>query len=200
MALEVWFEFASTYSYPAVMRASGLAAARGIELRWRPFLLGPIFKAQGWQDSPFNLYPAKGRYMWRDLERTCERFGIPYKKPTDFPRSGLLPARIASHCADEVWVTEFIQNVFRANFADDADTRSVQVITTCLQRLNLDAGVIIDAANSEAARVNLRAQTERASDLGIFGAPTFVAGKELFWGHDRMEEAMDWHAAHGVQA
>src|SRR4051794_30007865 len=66
---EFWYEFASTYSYPAALRVAALADARGVSLVWRPFLLGPIFFAQGWRDSPFNVYPAKGRYMWRDLER-----------------------------------------------------------------------------------------------------------------------------------
>ena len=71
MAIEFWFEFASTYSYPAAMRVEAVAAARSVEVVWRPFLLGPIFVRQGWDDSPFNLYPAKGSYMWRDLERSC---------------------------------------------------------------------------------------------------------------------------------
>src|SRR5262245_51053650 len=69
--LDFWFDFASTYSYPAATRISPLAAIAGVTIRFRPFLLGPIFKAQGWETSPFNLYPAKGRYMWRDLERLC---------------------------------------------------------------------------------------------------------------------------------
>jgi 2-hydroxychromene-2-carboxylate isomerase len=70
-SLDFWFEFASTYSYPAAMRISALAEASGVDVRWRPFILGPIFKAQGWATSPFNLYSAKGRNMWRDLERIC---------------------------------------------------------------------------------------------------------------------------------
>ena len=93
-AAEFWYEFASTYSYPAAMRVAALAAARGVTLVWRPFLLGPIFAAQGWRDSPFNLYPAKGRYMWRDLERICARAGpavpaagpLPAKQPARRPR------------------------------------------------------------------------------------------------------------------
>ena len=68
--IEFWFEFASTYSYPAALRVDAAARSAQLELAWRPFLLGPIFKAQGWNDSPFNIHPAKGRYMWRDLERT----------------------------------------------------------------------------------------------------------------------------------
>ena len=69
--LEFWYEFASTYSYPAAMRIEKVTGAKGVNVRWRPFLLGPIFGAQGWNDSPFNLYPAKGKNMWRDIERTA---------------------------------------------------------------------------------------------------------------------------------
>ena len=94
--LEFWFEFASTYSYPAAMRVEAEAHARGIEVAWRPFLLGPIFAQQGWQDSPFNLYPAKGAYMWRDLERICESLGLPMRHPSVFPRNGLHAARVAA--------------------------------------------------------------------------------------------------------
>ena len=93
--LHFWFEFASTYSYPAALRVERVAAARGVPVVWRPFLLAPIFGEQGWRDSPFNIYPVKGRYMWRDLARICEKEGLPFRHPTRFPRNGLLPARVA---------------------------------------------------------------------------------------------------------
>jgi 2-hydroxychromene-2-carboxylate isomerase len=87
--IEFWFEFASSYSYPAALRIEEVAQRAGVRLIWRPFLLGPIFKAQGWNDSPFNIYPAKGNYMWRDLQRVCDALGIPFRKPSVFPRNGL---------------------------------------------------------------------------------------------------------------
>ncbi len=87
--LDFWFDFASTYSYPAAMRIAPLAQARGVALRWRPFLLGPIFKAQGWDNSPFNLYAAKGRYMWRDLERICGALDLPFARPAVFPQNSV---------------------------------------------------------------------------------------------------------------
>ena len=79
MDIDFWFEFGSTYSYPAAMRVEELAGQAGVGVNWRPFLLGAIFREQGLSDSPFNLYPAKGRYMWHDLERTCRALGIPFK-------------------------------------------------------------------------------------------------------------------------
>jgi 2-hydroxychromene-2-carboxylate isomerase len=95
-ASEFWYEFASTYSYPAAMRIERLASAAGVAVRWRPFLLGPIFKTYGWNDSPFNIFAAKGRYMWRDLERICAADGLPLKlPPVSFPQNGLKAARLA---------------------------------------------------------------------------------------------------------
>jgi 2-hydroxychromene-2-carboxylate isomerase len=91
-ALEFWFEFGSTYSYLSAVR---IEDAEGVQVSWRPFLLGPIFEEQGWNDSPFNVYPAKGRYMWRDMERLCTKYGIPFARPSRFPRDGLLAARVA---------------------------------------------------------------------------------------------------------
>src|SRR5262249_39385127 len=85
-SLQFWFELASTYSYPAAMRVEARAAEKGVAIEWRPFLLGPIFQAQGWNDSPFNVYPAKGRYMWRDLERVCAKEGLGFTRPSRFPR------------------------------------------------------------------------------------------------------------------
>src|SRR5579871_1913834 len=94
--IEFWYEFASTYSYPAATRVEKVAGAKGVSVRWRPFLLGPIFGAQGWNDSPFNIYPAKGKNMWRDLERICSDLNIPLKRPPfRFPQNGLKAARIA---------------------------------------------------------------------------------------------------------
>src|SRR6267378_3556584 len=98
--IEFWFDFASTYSYPAAMRVEELAGSHGCIVQWRPFLLGAIFQKQGWNDSPFNIYPVKGRYMWRDLERLCASLEIPFRKPSQFPRNGLTVARVA--CASRL--------------------------------------------------------------------------------------------------
>src|SRR3954468_11973385 len=119
--LQFWFEFASTYSYLSVARIEDEAAAAGVPVRWESFLLGPIFAQQGWRDSPFNIYPAKGRYMWRDLERICAKSGIPLRRPSRFPRSGLVAARIAAAAASEAWLPAFVRAVYSANFAEDRE-------------------------------------------------------------------------------
>jgi 2-hydroxychromene-2-carboxylate isomerase len=194
--VQFWFEFASTYSYPAAMRIETVAAEREVDLEWRPFLLGPIFAAQGWGDSPFNIYPAKGRYMWRDLERLCARQGLPLRRPSRFPRSGLLAARVALAGADEPWLPDFVRAVYHANFAEDRDIAERAVIAELLDALDVPAAALLARADSELVKAGLRAQTEQAQRLGIFGAPSFVIGDELFWGGDRLEHALDWAVRH----
>src|SRR5262245_606451 len=93
--MEFWFEFGSSYSHVAALRIEDVARRRSVPIVWKPFLLGPLFRRQGWSDSPFNLYPARGRYMWRDVERRCRKFGLPFRRPSLFPRSSLLAARVA---------------------------------------------------------------------------------------------------------
>ena len=189
--VEFWFDFASTYSYPAAMRLAELARTGSASIVWSPFLLGSIFKAQGWNDSPFNLYPAKGRYMWRDLERICAELDLPLRRPSQFPRNGLLPARVACCNADAAWLPEFVRAVYLANFGHDRDIADQSVIGEILEELG-QPRELLALAESPQAKARLRANTERAVSLGIFGAPSFVVGSELFWGNDRLDSAMRW--------
>ncbi len=190
--VEFWFDFASTYSYPAAMRIDRLADATGISVAWRPFLLGPIFAAQGWTDSPFNIYPTKGRYMWRDLERICAKANIPLRHPSRFPRNALLAARVANHSASAAWVPAFCRSVFQANFAEDREIADPEIVCDRLDRLGLSRAALIAEAKSDAGKASLRTTVEQALALGLFGAPSFVVAGEMFWGNDRLQDALDW--------
>ncbi len=190
--VEFWFEFASTYSYPAAMRIEAAAAARGVNVEWRPFLLGPIFQSQGWGDSPFNIYPLKGAYMWRDLERICRNQGIDLRRPSQFPRSGLLAARVTCLFAQEPWIPAFVREVYCANFTRDRDISDPAVVGECLSAVGVDAAQALAAGQTADAKSRLRAQTEEAIRRSIFGAPSFTVGGELFWGNDRLEDALQW--------
>lgn len=189
---EFWFEFASTYSYLSVSRIEDLTNKEGISIEWKPFLLGPTFNAQGWDTSPFNIYKAKGDYMWRDIERLCEKYEISFKKPSVFPRNGILAARVALAFECENWVPEFTKKVFLANFAEDREIADEQVIDSILNSLELDPPKIIERAKTQKNKDKLRAQTQLSVDKGIFGAPTFVIGEEIFWGNDRLEDAISF--------
>jgi len=190
--VEFWFEFASTYSYLSVMRIERAAAAAGVDVEWKPFLLGPVFLALGWNDSPFNIYPPKGRYMWRDLERLAEKEGLPFRHPSRFPRNGLLAARVALVGVEEGWVAPFARAVMSANFAEDREIGEDAVIVEILGALGLPAAELMARAQADANKLALRCQTERAAELGLFGAPSFRVGEELFWGNDRLEDALAW--------
>ncbi len=194
-AVQFWFEFASTYSYLAAHRIERAAAAAGVPIEWKAFLLGPLFRRQGWENSPFVLNPARGRYMWRDVERTCARYDAPFRRPSVFPRASLLAARVAILGEGEAWLPEFARGVYRANFAEDRDISDPAVIEAILTKAGQDGPSLLGRAVEPENKERLRRQTDRAWEIGIFGAPTFVVGDEIFWGNDRMEDAFEWYAA-----
>jgi len=193
--LEFWYEFASTYSYLSVMRIEELAARRGVEVEWKPFLLGPIFQAQGWRDTPFRLYPNKGLYMVRDMERLCAARGLTFKLSRIFPQNGLNAARIGLIGAREGWAPAFTREVFLRQFRDDADIAHKNVLADALRVIGQDPDDLLARIQDPAVKEALKSQTETAASFGIFGAPTFITeDNELFWGDDRLEQALDWAA------
>ena len=180
--VEFWYEFGSTYSYPAAMR-----------IERRPFLLGPIFKAYGWNDSPFNIFAAKGRYMWRDLARICAADGLPLKlPPVSFPQNGLKAARLALVGEPQGWTPAFTRAVFAANYAEQKDIADDTTLAAILDGLGVDAPAALATAAAPEIKERLRAQNDEAVALGLFGAPSFTVRDELFWGNDRLEAALAW--------
>lgn len=191
--LDFWYEFASTYSYLSMMRIETLAAAAGVTIVWRPFLLGPIFASQGWPTSPFNIYPAKGRYMIRDISRIAQSRGLAFQMPEVFPANGLLAARLALCGETQGWIGAFSQRVFQAQFARGEDIANRAVLEAVLRDLGCDPAAVFEGAASAEIKTRLKANTDTAASLGIFGAPSFVTSDgELFWGDDRLEQALSW--------
>lgn len=193
--LTFWFEFASTYSYLAAARIEPLAEEAGVEVIWRPFLLGPIFRAQGWETSPFNLYKAKGENMWRDMARQAQKYGLPpLTRPDEFPQNSLLAARLATFGVGASWGPDFVRSVYAAEFAEGLNIGDEAVLAGRLNALGLDGPALIEQAKADqTVKDRLRATTEEAAALGIYGAPSFTAQDgELFWGNDRLEDAMEW--------
>ncbi|MDH3581090.1 MAG: 2-hydroxychromene-2-carboxylate isomerase [Hyphomicrobiales bacterium] len=196
--LEFWYEYASTYSYLSVMRIEEAARVARVALRWRPFLLGPIFNAQGWDTSPFNLFPEKGAYMWRDMDRLCQARGLPFRPPSPFPQNGLYAARLTLLGAEEGWAPRFSRAVFTAQFAHGLQLANKQALGNSLEALGLDSKALLARIDEPDVKSALKAQTEQAQGLGIFGAPSFVTEDgELFWGDDRLEQALLWAKGEG---
>jgi len=193
-----WYEFASTYSYPAAMRIERLAAEAGVAVAWRPLLIGPLFhEQQGLTDSPFNSFPVKGAYMWRDMERVCDLEGLPLVRPSQFPRNGMLAARVAIVGLEDGWTPTFSQAVYQANFVDDQDISDPAVLAPLIAAVGAGPEHVLAAATSDPVKARLKDHVAEARRQGVFGAPSFVtADGELFWGNDRLEQALDWAAQH----
>ena len=189
-SVEFWFDFASTYSYLTAMRIEEEANAFNVDVHWKPFLLGAIFTKQGWKDSPFNIYPAKGRYMVQDMQRLCDERGLPFKMPPSFPCQSITANRLGLVALDEVWGVDFAKAVFNAQFGEGRDIGDKDLLHSLLIDLGQDADGVFEQANSIENKARLKQQTTDAETKDIFGAPTFVIGDDtLFWGDDRLISA-----------
>lgn len=193
--LEFWFEFGSNYSYLSVMRIEALASRAGVRLAWKPFLLAPIFRDLGWSDAPFVVQAEKGRYVWRDIARQARKYGLEMRQPSVFPRSAILPMRVAALGSDQPWIGAFCRSVMRQNFVDDMDINDPANVKLALTGLVAAPDDILAAAQTDGNKLRLREQTAAAKMRGVFGAPTFFVGDEMFWGDDRLDDALAFAAA-----
>jgi 2-hydroxychromene-2-carboxylate isomerase len=189
--IEFWFEFGSNYSYLSVMRIEDEARRLGVHIAWKPFLLGPIFRALGIENSPFVQQKEKGAYVQQDMTRLCRKYGLsPWVRPSVFPRLGVLPLRIVLLGAEQPWVGAFCRKVMELNFALDQDINHPEQMAPILTALGLPSSDILQQAQLELIKARLREQTDEARARGIFGAPTFFVGAEMFWGDDRLDDAL----------
>lgn len=187
--VEFWFEFGSNYSYLSVMRIAALARRADTPILWRPFLLGPVFRDLGWSSSPFVLQQEKGRYIWQDMRRQAEKYGLALHQPSVFPRAALLPMRVAIFGAQQPWMAAFCQRVMLQNFVEDLDINAADNVRRALHGLVADPDLVMRQAQDEQNKARLREQTGAARARGIFGAPTFFVNDAMFWGDDRMDDA-----------
>jgi 2-hydroxychromene-2-carboxylate isomerase len=193
--LDFFLFLGSTYTYLSVNRAEALAAREGISLRWRPFSVRSIMIEQN--NRPFVGKPVKLAYMWRDVERRARRHGIPFDSIPDYPNDAdELADRVATVAALEGWCPSFAKAAYRSWFMENRDPGKLEHLSGILQRLDKDPSDVVARANSQEMRDRYAQETETARALGIFGSPTFVYGSELFWGDDRLEDAIDWCKAH----
>jgi 2-hydroxychromene-2-carboxylate isomerase len=193
--LDFWFDFASTYSYLSAKRIGPMARAAGVTVRWRPFLLGPIFQAQGWTTSPFHVYPAKGRYMVRDIQRIAAERGLTFKLPEPWPANSVKAARLGL-AASELGLGESVGlAIFEAAFERGEDISDDAVLQQLLINRGHDSARLLGRSGEQEMKDRLRSNTAEANKISIFGAPAFTTSDlELFWGDDRLEQALRWAA------
>ena len=193
--VQFWFEFASSYSYLSAMRIEAEAEKREVAIEWKPFLLGPIFASQGWNTSPFKIYQTKGRYMWRDLERRSQQFGLEFNRPESdesFPQNGLSAARIALVGLQSDWGPKFVKEVYKAQWVEGHTISETEVLSDCIASSGGDVEEALIRSQNDSIKNALRANSDEAISRGLFGAPSFTIADELFWGDDRLENALDW--------
>ena len=129
--------------------------------------------------------------MWRDMERICAAADLPLARPSRFPRNGLQAARVVARFEDEPWIPDFVRGIYHANFADDREIADRAVVASVLEAIGQPPSHAAEA-DSSVAKAALRARSDEAVALGLFGAPSFVVDGELFWGNDRLEAALEW--------
>ncbi|MBN8509818.1 MAG: 2-hydroxychromene-2-carboxylate isomerase [Burkholderiales bacterium] len=197
--IEFFYFIGSTYTYLSVSRAADLAAREGVTLDWRPFSVRTLMREQ--KNIPFADKPVKMRYMWRDLERRAARFGVPFSGIPPYPIDAAeLANHVATLAAGEGWGREFTQAAYRRWFLDKQDPGAVENLRSILVALGRDADDCLARAAAEPTKQAYLAATDRARALGLFGSPTFVVGAEIFWGDDRLEDALAWCRAPGAAA
>jgi 2-hydroxychromene-2-carboxylate isomerase len=196
--IDFWFTMGSTYSYLSVMRISERERTAGVTFRWRPFHL--LIILQEMKHVPFADKPTKSAYMWRDIERRAAMYGIPVRVPAPYPakQSGVANL-IATVGMQEGWGEDYVGAAYRRWFQLGEETGSEPNLSASLREIGQDPSRVLSLAESDNTKAAMMAETDTARELGIFGSPTFAVGRELFWGDDRLEDAISWHRLGRVQ-
>jgi 2-hydroxychromene-2-carboxylate isomerase len=186
-SFEFWFDFGSTASYLAWTQLPALEAETGATAVLKPMLLGGVFQATGNQ-SPANI-PAKGKYLFVDFDRFAERYGVPFKVNPNFPINTLLLMRgaIVLQMKSDPRLREYCNAMFKAIWVDSLNMNDPATAAQALSRAGFDAQALVAAAGEQTTKDALKAATQKAVDRGVFGAPTFFVGDQMYWGQDRMD-------------
>jgi 2-hydroxychromene-2-carboxylate isomerase len=189
--IDFWFTMGSTYSFLSVMRLAEVERSTGISFRWRPFHLLVIL--QEMKHVPFADKPTKSAYMWRDIERRAAMYGIPVKLPAPYPaKQSVVANLVATIGMREGWGADYVRAAYRRWFELGEETGSEPNVSESLRDINQDPARALALAASEDVKAALTAETDAAREIGIFGSPTFTVGRELFWGDDRLDDAISW--------
>jgi 2-hydroxychromene-2-carboxylate isomerase len=188
---EFWFSVGSTYSFLTIMRLPAVEAETGIAFEWRPFSVRTIMNEM--DNIPFATKPAKAKYMWRDIERRAPRYGLEPKLPASYPLEQFdLANRVAVVGHREGWCKDYAVATYKRWFNDGHPSGSEPNLSESLVEIGQDAARVIEKANSAEIDAAYAEATDAARARGIFGSPSFVLDGELFWGDDRLEDAISW--------
>ena len=189
--IDFWYSIGSTYSYLTVMRMEEAEKASGHSFCWRPFNVRHVMIAQN--NVPFKDKPVKTAYMWRDIGRRARWYGLSPRIPAPYPLPGLVLAnQVAILGVEEGWIRDYTRATYRRWFEDGDLAGEEPNLSACLEEIGHDPARVLAAAQSERIEQALTRATDEATELGIFGSPTFAVDREIFWGDDRLEDAVHW--------
>jgi 2-hydroxychromene-2-carboxylate isomerase len=189
--IDFWISIGSTYSYLSVMRIEEVAKSAGLPIQWRPFSVRAIMLEQN--NIPFRGKPIKMAYMWRDIERRAQMYNIPARLPAPYPLSEFdLANRVAIVGMEDGWCSRYIRAAYRRWFQEGHEAGSEPNLTESLIEVGQHPKSIIATARSDAIGQKYDEATQEAKSLGVFGSPTFVISGEVFWGDDRLGDAISW--------
>jgi 2-hydroxychromene-2-carboxylate isomerase len=190
--LEFYFDFSSPYSYLASEKVDELAARFGRKVKWRPILLGVIFKTTG--AAPLTQVPLKGEYSKHDMARSARFMNVPFALPTKFPLATQNAARAYYwlHDQDCVKARAFAHAVFRALYVGNKDVSSPEVLLDLAAKLGIDTAACAAAMADEKYKQRLKDEVDAALKKGVFGAPYIVCDGEPFMGADRLPQLERW--------
>ncbi len=189
--IDFWVSIGSTYSYLSIMRLEAVERQSGVTFRWRPFDVRAIMVEM--DNIPFSTKPIKARYMWRDIERRAKLYGLPWSGIPPYPIKHLAFAnRVALVGVRKGWCAQFVKAAYKGWFSDGLDPSTEPRLTTALKEIGQHPDEVLAFAASDEMKAALQSQTDAARALEIFGSPTFVIGKEIFWGDDRLDDAIQW--------
>jgi 2-hydroxychromene-2-carboxylate isomerase len=190
--IEFWLGYGSTYSYLTVMRIDRAIEGKEIRLVWKPYNLTILMREKGFPQGPFIPRPEKLTYMWRDLQRRAQQRGLPYSRPPQYPVDSQKTVRVGCLAALEGWCSQLSRRVFEMNFVEGRAIGGPGNLEAALTDIGKDPDATIRRAHEQDVEDALERDTRWAIERGMFGSPHFLVDNELFWGDDRLEDAIEW--------
>lgn len=190
--VDFFYFFGSGYAFLSVMRIDKVAAEAGVDVNWRPFSVRNLMVEKGYS---LKSQPAKMAYIWRDIERRARLHGVPFERAPNWPTDpDQLANRVGIVAGQQGWIREYTRASFRAWYLSGHDLGSEKSLNSILTSLDKEPQSIVELANSAEIKELYDSETDAARQLGVFGSPTFAVEQEIFWGDDRLEEAVAWCA------
>lgn len=186
-SFEYWFDFGSPAAYLAFTQLPKLEAETNAKAVYRPMLLGGVFQATG-NHSPATI-PAKGTYVFDDFSRFAKRYGVPFNSNPHFPINTLLLMRgaIGMQLQHPEQFLAYCRAIFQAVWIDALNMNDPATVGTVLHKAGFDPQMLMALANEQTTKDALKATTTEAVTRGVFGAPTFFVGNQMYWGQDRLD-------------